>query len=400
MSGELVLGARLDGAWSRDERRGLWICLSFLSLTIFVQFSSLGLFLYNSHDQLSSMQVRSFLSDQFGVQVSIEQVAALTSVAAAPARRLDSFSTRDVSALRAKQRIHNENENVNAHHNTGGHTFADPDFVVNMIDWRSHHPLHESPLLAVSHGRQLHRRRAEELLTREQEDEMTDWRLALIGKSDADQAGEVDTQSELNAGDESVSVDTAPDASEARLLSGNAGRGANEEIGMEVEPEAGGSEAAEAQATVSSVQLSLTVNQLQQLQAAIASQNNDGNVKLGSSDNGVVGTCGNGVCEYGEAGAGCASDCKLPSLQLPCPDKCNGHGDCDGNSGTCRCFYGYLDVDCSACALGFVRVDAACVRYFPADPKAIQETTAAPSLAPGTSSSGLRLRAPNAAIEV
>merc|ERR1712224_875145 len=109
-------------------------------------------------------------------------------------------------------------------------------------------------------------------------------------------------------------------------------------------------------ATVESVLLTLTVTQLQQLEAAMAALNDGGKAELKSLDNGVVGTCGNGVCEYGETDQGCSSDCRVPSLQLACPGNCNGHGDCDGGSGTCSCFYGYLDVDCGGCALGFVRV--------------------------------------------
>ena len=319
-----------------------------------------------------STQVRLFLSDRFGVQVSAEQVATLTSFAtAAPVRRLHSTSSRGMSVSRAHQRISDQDDS--AHLGLVRHSFEDSNFLINMIGWRPRHPLHERPPVTMS-DKQLRRRRAEEVLTREQEDEITDWRLALTGASVADEAGQVDAQSELGLGDESASVNTAPDATEIQLLGGNAGRGANEEIGVEVESDADAIEAEEPQATVASVRLTLTVTQLKQLRDAMAAQNNVDKVHLDPLGSGVVGTCGNGVCEFGEGDAGCVSDCQLQRLELSCPNDCNGHGDCDAGSGTCTCFYGYLDFDCGVCALGFVRVNTACVRYFPADAASTKPT--------------------------
>ena len=86
-----------------------------------------------------------------------------------------------------------------------------------------------------------------------------------------------------------------------------------------------------------------------------------------------IGTCGNGVCEIGEAAwewsdatAFCFEDCPWQRT-LSCPtvngSVCNGHGICLYLSGECSCFeeQGYVGTACSQCNHGFEWTDDRCV---------------------------------------
>ena len=119
-----------------------------------------------------------------------------------------------------------------------------------------------------------------------------------------------------------------------------------------------------------------------------------------------IGTCGNGLCEVGEAvwrpseedtssvDFSCREDCPwLRSLACPSVNGsiCNGHGICLYLSGECSCFeqQGYTGSACTQCATGFVRSENRCLAVpspavdSPTQPPSLLQLTAAPTLKDG-----------------